>query len=258
MPTIKYRTHAIGLPPRKIKLEVPGWSGDKDQNSQWRCLPWCAGATYGLELIYPFDTEITVTSKDGISEFHYENWTKDLQFPFKNFAPNHFGFTSLLDINPGEGMSTMILPHPRYYTDSTGNVPLAIQGMLTNWWSKIFFIVFKAPLNNQEYIFKKGDGIAQFIFVPSEVEYDIQPMSIQEARNREMFEVLVTKHEKKIATKTWKDADGNEFDNKYKVLSMLDKKGELNKFLNKLKIEDEDFKKTSAEKRKNKMKRRLL
>src|SRR6185436_6341020 len=62
---LKYRTWFKGTPPRQIKLEVPGWSGDKnwDVGQAWHCKPYNDGSTYGLELLYPFDTECTVSTK---------------------------------------------------------------------------------------------------------------------------------------------------------------------------------------------------
>ena len=37
-------------------------------------------------------------------------------------------------------------PHPRFYTDTTDTVPIAVPALLrTEWWPMISFIVFKAP-----------------------------------------------------------------------------------------------------------------
>ena len=72
---IKYRTYYKGIPPKKIKLKIPGWSGDsKDYGDgakpqPWHCVPFVEGSTYGLELIYPFETECVVTREDGKIKF---------------------------------------------------------------------------------------------------------------------------------------------------------------------------------------------
>lgn len=263
---IKYRTWNKGIPPRPIKLEIPGWAGQKHWNSgqPHHCKPFIDGATYGLELIYPYDTEVTVIAQDGVSEFlcnSKEEW-KDSQFPFQNFAPNHFGFTSSLDIQTEEGIGTMILPHPRYYTDMKGDVPLPVHGLIeSDWWPKIFFLAFRAPLNNQKYIFRQGEGFAHLIFVPKEVEYNIHKMTSEEEKQRKLAEQTLSKYGQKIATRVWKDEDGQAFDNKYKVLSGLAKKKGAQfvaEALNNIEIFDSEKKTKDAVARKNKMKRRLI
>lgn len=72
---IKYRTWFKGVAPRPIRLEIPGWAGEKNWESgqPWHCKPFVDGATYGLELIYPYDTEVAVVSKNGVSEFLFED-----------------------------------------------------------------------------------------------------------------------------------------------------------------------------------------
>ena len=58
---IKYRTWGRGLPPRPIKLDIPGWAGQpyKMQNDSipqpWHCLPFISASIYGLELIWNFE-----------------------------------------------------------------------------------------------------------------------------------------------------------------------------------------------------------
>lgn len=230
---LKYRTWFKGAPPRPIKLEVPGWAGQKhfETGQPWHCKPFVAAATYGLELVYPFDTEVTVTAENGTCEFLYEsedewkqiNQTK--QFPFSNFTPNHFGFTSSVDIKTEPGYSTMILPHPRFFTDMTGSVPVPSCGMLeSDWWPKIFFIAFRAPLAGHKYVFRKGEGYAQLMFVPHETTYQIEQMGAQESKDRQETEWLMSLLLKHVANKKWKDKFGQVFNNEYKTLSMIARK----------------------------------
>lgn len=267
---IKYRTYSKGVPPRKVKLDLPGWAGNKVDNvgQPFQCKPWVDAATYGLELIYPFDTEVEITSKNGISEFHYSNneeW-KEFKFPegipFQNFTPNHFGFTSSMDIQTPEGYGTMILPHPRYYTDTTGTVPLPAQGFLeSDWWPKVFFIAFKAPLEGQRYVFRKGEGIAQFIFVPKEPNYNVVKMTSEEENHRSLMDKIISRFGSQIATKNWKDDNGLIFDNKYKVLSSICKKEGVSGVEQRLfQIDENQSKEEELSKlqRRNKMQRRLL
>ena len=225
---IKYRNWLHNQPPRPIKLEIPGWSGEKhwETGQPWHCKPFVDGATYGLEIIYPFKTEVRVTNENGKSEFHCESkkeWEdRDVEFPFKNFAPNHFGFTSSTDIQTEPGYGVLILPHPRFYTDLTGEVPVPSIGLLeSDWWPKIFFIAYRAPLKGTEYVFRTGEGIAQVLIVPKEVEYNVQQMTFTEQRERNIQEATIAKYGKQIATKSWEDKNGLSFDNKYKVLSQM-------------------------------------
>jgi len=119
----------------------------------------------------------------------------------------------------------MILPHPRFFTDRSGTVPIPSQGLIeSDWWPKIFFIPFKAPLPNQRYVFRKGEGIAQLLFLPKNPTYQIQQMNKQEAKEREQQEFQMAKCSGLLATRTWADANGHTFDNKYKVLSNLARK----------------------------------
>lgn len=230
MHNIKYRAWKKGFPPQVTKLEIPGWSGEKnyDYGQPWHCKPFTASATYGLELLYPFDTEVSVTCEDGICQFHYKDdseW-KAMgldSLPFKHFTKNHFGFTSSLDIKTEPGFSVLIQPHPRYFTDMTGTVPLPSCGLIESaWWPKVFFIAFRAPIQGQ-YTFRKGEGFAQLLIVPTEVEYSIQPMNSAETRERELTNHLMEKVSPTV-TKYWEDQKGNRYTNLYKVLSLICKK----------------------------------
>lgn len=234
---LRYRTWFKGLPPRPIKLEIPGWAGEKnwDVGQPWHCKPFRDGSTYGLELVYPFDTEVTVSTKNGelvfTGDFTEEKKIapgQDWERPFSSFAPYHFGFTSSLDIQTDEGYGTMILPHPRYYTDRTGTVPLVVGGMIeSDFWPRVFFIVFKSPLEGQTYIFRKGEPYANLMFVPKNVKYNIDHMTQEEEKSRQDMEKILADFPQAIATNTWKTKDGETFDNKYKVLSSIAKqKGE--------------------------------
>jgi len=225
---IKFRTWKNAFAPRETKLEIPGWAGQKHYKSgqPWHCKPFLASATYGLELLYPFNTEVRVTLKDGICEFQYdsdEEWKQLGETPFKHFTENHFGLTSSLDIQTEHGYSVLIQPHPRYFTDTTGTVPLPSCGLIeSDWWPKVFFIAFRGPLNGQ-YIFRKGDGIAQIIIVPTEVEYNVQPMNDKEVSVRQEVNYLMGKASPHI-TKKWEDEAGNRYTNLYKILSLICKK----------------------------------
>lgn len=261
---IKYRTWFKGYPPKQIKLEIPGWAGEKnwDYGQPWHCKPFADAATYGLELIYPYDTSVRVTNENGECRFHYDSddeWKFAVsEAPFKNFAPNHFGVTSSLDIKTEPGYGIMILPHPRYFTDMTGTVPLPSIGLIeSDWWPNIFFIAYKAPQPGQEYIFEKGKGIAQILVVPKNPEYKIEKMTTEEASERELQSQSLREFGTKIATRKWDDNKGQTFDNKYKVLSHMDRKdpGAVCPYLNSMSDEIKKQKQQKIEMIQERMKR---
>lgn len=236
MHQIKYRSWFKGIPPKKIKLQVPGWAGENHHHSgqAWHCKPFIDGSVYGLELIYPFKTEVVVKTVNGELIFEDDfteerneakhNWVR----PFSHFAPHHFGFTSSLDIKTEPGFGIMILPHPRVYTDRTGTVPMPVAGFIeSDWWARIFFVVFKSPLEGQKYVFRYGEPYAQILVLPKEVKYDIKKMTPEEENQRALQEKLITDNVKTIATNIWQTDAGETFDNKYKVLSKMAKEGEI-------------------------------
>ncbi len=68
---VKYRSFTPGLNPRRTKLEVPGWGGERQPRKDgsmeqvWHCLPFSEGARYGIELFYPYENELRVSVNDG-------------------------------------------------------------------------------------------------------------------------------------------------------------------------------------------------
>lgn len=269
----KYRTWWKGIAPKKIKLETPGWAGEKSKTAQpWHCKPFIDASTYGFELIYPFKTEVEVTSKNGecffngdfeANEEHHDFYSNTpSKKPFANFAKNHFGFTSSLDIQTDEGFGTMILPHPRFYTDRTGTVPCPVSGFLeTDFWPRIFFVVFKAPLEGEKYVFRYGEPYAQILILPKSVDYNYREMTNKEESYRNKIDNVINQCAKKIATKFWKDSNNYDFDNKYKVLSNMAKKigvDNLYKRLEEIQNDSHVEEQTFQNIRESKFKRRLV
>lgn len=235
---VKYRTWFKGIGPRPIRLDIPGWAGDShghsdgDRPQPWHCPPFVDGSTYGLELIYPFDTECHVRMVDG--EIRYEgDFTEENKGcpgtplpPFMSFAPGHFGMTSSLDIKVPTGYVLRLETHPRFYTDPTGTVPCALPGHLqTEWWPKIFFVVFKNPMPGQTIIFRKGEPYAQALIVPRCVSYDIREMTKAEATERAWIDSKIDKYYKSFVKNDWKDYKGYNFTDRYKLLASAYAKG---------------------------------
>ena len=227
---IKYRTWLNGLAPRRIKLEIPGWAGVSTYEipQPWHCKPYMDGATYGLEIIYNWDAECIVTcDKEGKSHF-VGDFNKEIPaylgkdwHPFASFAPGHFGYVAMVDIQTEPEMNLFLQPHPRAFTDRTGTVPICMPGMLEmDWWPEIFFMVFKAPIIGQSYIFRKGDPIASAIVVPRHIKYNIEKMTEEEDLQRAERQELLENQWPKICTRVFYCKDGEEFfDNKYKIIS---------------------------------------
>ena len=228
---VEYRTWYKGIAPKQTKLQIPGWAGEDNNHKNgakaqpWHCQPFVSAATYGLELVYPFDTEarISVEEDDKLKiegDFSQEEFECGIKLPpFLSFSEGHYGFTTSLDISTDNDHVVRIEPHPRYYTDNSGDVPLAIVGHIEPWWSRIFFVVFKKPFKGQTHVFRKGDPYAQILIVPKKVSYNIQEMSEDTKKIRELREMKISKLAPKIAKNSWRTNNGSQFDDKYKILS---------------------------------------
>ncbi len=229
---LKYRAFGQALPPRPIRLEIPGWAGDQSKAQDgsvpqpWHCNPFVEASTYGLELVYPYETECHVINDGGAVriewDFGRESAAGVTGGEFVQFAPNHYGFNTSLDVQAPPGHVLRLEPHPRYFTDRTGTVPCPIIGHLqTEWWPKLFFVAFKAPLPGQRHIFRQGEAYAQLIVVPGRATYHVEPMTREEADDRLAQESSLASAKDYIAEQTWTDDRGQTFNNQYKVLTRI-------------------------------------
>ncbi len=247
---VRYRSwyKGINTPPRKVKLEIPGWGGQNHNHDSgnkpqpWHCPPFVDGSTYGLELLYPFETECHVYWDGGVLKFDGDFSKEEKECgislpPFVSFAPHHFGFTSSLDIFTDDDHVLRLEPHPRFYVDITGTVPLAITGHLQSWWPRIFFVVFKSPYKDQRYIFREGEPYAQLLVVPRRMSYDVREMDEDEKKKRARRDQKISEMSNTIADNVWRSDKGYQFNDKYKVLSRIwSEHGEagVDKFLSEL------------------------
>lgn len=232
---VEYRTWFNGLPPKRIKLDIGGWAGENTWAvpQPWHCKPYADASTYGFELVYNWETTATVTCDDkGKCTFEGDFSEEKPKYlgkkwePMACFAPFHFGYVSMIDIKTPPDHNLLIQPHPRVFSCRDGSTPVAVPGMLEmDWWPEIFFMVFKAPLPNCKYVFKKGDPIASCMIVPRNIKYDIQEMSEEENTLRAARQKKLEDNWNRICTRVFycQDAD-NFFDNKYKVLSNIAKR----------------------------------
>lgn len=245
---IKYRSLDGGPPPHPIRLQIPGWSG-KDKNhgdgapaQPWHCPPFVEGSTYGHELLYPYKSSCAVRRIRGKvvfdGDFSKEGWMigengdyvtgdqeKKKTPPMMCFADGHYGMSGNFDIEPPEGYVLRTEPHPRFYTDETGTVPCLVPGHIQRWWSRIFFVVFKAPREGETHIFRHGEPYGQILVVPQKNTSTFVPFSDEERMERENRDRKIGEHGFKIASRKWTDSSGLSFDDKYKVLSSAYAKG---------------------------------
>jgi hypothetical protein len=185
MDSVKYRVNNPRLAPRRTKLEIPGWSGTREPRANgsreqvWHCVPFSEGAQYGIELFYPYDNELHVSTRDG--KLHLDGDfgpDESLQWPpFRNFGDNFYTYQILLDLKVPKGMAIRTEPHPRFYTDRTDTVPIAVPALVRNWWPMMFFSVFKAPAEGRTHIFRPNEPFAQIIVIPEEANFDLVEMN---------------------------------------------------------------------------------
>lgn len=233
--TVKYSTHARALPPQRIKLEKPGWAGSPDlkmvdgsEPQPWHCLPFVEAATYGLELVYPYETECQVVNDDGDVRFEFD-YSKEpggilTGGEFITFFPKppakFYLFNTRVDIQAPPGFVLRTEPHPRAFADETGTAPLAICGHVqSEWWPRKLFVVFKSPLPGQRHIFRKGDPYVQILFVPQRMPYETEQFTPEEEAQRRKRENEIDAAKLHISTNVWRNPVGNEFSDYYKILA---------------------------------------
>jgi len=232
---LRYRTGYDAPPPRRIKLQVPGWSGSSKAHGDgaapqpWHCQPFVEGATYGLELVYPYRSECRVVNEGGAVRFEgglaEEMKAAGLPHPFDLFDRAHFGMATALDLLPPPGYALRLGPHPRYFTDATGQVPLALPGHLQRFWPRQFFVVFRAPPPGATHVFRPGEPYAQLLLVPTAETYEVLPMEPELAHRRAREDRQVTLSAYFLAKHVWRSDAGHWFDDKYKQLLRLFRRG---------------------------------
>jgi hypothetical protein len=229
MDKVKYRLNDPRLAPRRTKLEIPGWAGKREPRADgsreqvWHCVPFSEGAQYGIELFYPYDNELHVSTKDGQLIFDGD-WGPapdgDLQWPpFRNFGGHFYTYQILLDLKVEKGMAIRTEPHPRFYTDRTDTVPIAVPALVRNWWPMMFFIVFKAPAEGRTHIFRPNEPFAQIIVIPEEASFELEKMEEEESAERELQARRIYSSRPKLAQGTeWTSSTDTVFDGTYRHL----------------------------------------
>lgn len=230
MQEVKFRLFEPKLAPRRTKLEMPGWAGqpapraDGSHEYAWHCMPFSEGAQYGIEIFYPFENELAVSKKNG--EFLFDGDfgpppEEGLQWPpFRSFGRDYYTYQLLLDLKVGEDFAVRTEPHPRFYTDMTGTVPIAVPALLrTEWWPMISFVVFKAPAEGQKHIFRPGEPMLQILVLPVTADFTLVPMEEEEAAEREMRARRIHASRPTLAAdSTWTSDTDTVFDGTYRHL----------------------------------------
>jgi hypothetical protein len=230
MQDIKFRLVNPGLRPRKTKIEMPGWAGkpaprsDGSHEYAWHCAPFTEGAQYGIEVFYPYENELHVSNKDGELDFDGDFGPApddDLQWPpFRSFGRDYFTYQLLLDLKVDKDWAVRTEPHPRFYTDTTGTVPIAVPALLrTEWWPMISFIVFKSPAEGQVHIFRPGEPMLQILVLPVSCDINLVPMNEEEGAEREMRGRRIHSSRPTLAAdSTWTSSTNTIFDGTYRYL----------------------------------------
>jgi hypothetical protein len=228
MPRVAYRFHGPGLPPQPVTLPVPGWAGepqpraDGSHEQVWHCAPFSEGARYGIELLYPFEPELRVRLVDGQVVLEAD-WGEDpdngLNWPpFRPFGEAFYSYQIVLDLKVDPGWAIRTEPHPRYYADATNTTPLAVPALIrTEWWPMMFFVIFKAPPEGVTHIFRKGEPFASIIVIPAEPDLTLEPMSEEEAAERELRARRIRDSRDNLAEGTrWLSTTNTVFDGTYR------------------------------------------
>src|SRR5262249_12114480 len=132
----------------------------------------------------------------------------------------YYLFNTRLDVQTPPGYVLRTEPHPRYFTDDSGTVPLAMIGHLQNeWYPRSLFVVFRGPRQGQRHIFRKGEPFVQILVVPKRMDYDLTEMTSAEGTKRRELAGTIQRLKSDIAENIWHNPDNNEFNNHYKVLA---------------------------------------
>lgn len=231
MPTVKYRQFGDRPAPQLIRISVPGWAGDKETRADgnheqpWHCIPFSESARYGIELLYPYDVELAVTSADGKVQLNAD-WGAAPEGmtawpPFRTFGDDYYSYQLSLDLEAPPGWAVRSEPHPKYFTDPTYSTPLAVPALIrSEWWPMIFFCIFRAPPQGVTHIFRKGEPFIAFTVVPSEPDLVLEPMDPETAAQREMRSRRLAASRDALAKGTrWTSDTRTIFDGTYRNLA---------------------------------------
>lgn len=210
-------------------MPVPGWAGeaqpraDGSAEQPWQCTPFSEGARYGFELLFPFAMEMRVHKQHGrvFSEAELPAHLDEGLVPGIVPAGERFYlFAFDVDLKPPPGFAIRTEPHPRFFTDLSGEAPIAIPGLIRmDWWPMASTIVFKAPPEGGVHVFRPGEPYVQFIVVPDEAPFEPEPMDPELAAERELQARRIEASRGDLAAgSAWVSSSNISFDGAYRHL----------------------------------------
>ena len=228
MTTVKYRSYDPRLRPRRTRLEVPGWTGQPEPRADgsheypWHCVPFCEAARAGLELCFPYEDELRVSTRQG--ELVFETSAAEVP-PFRSFGREYFTYQSSIDLKVDPAHALKVETHPRFYTDTTGTVPIAVPALLRAWWPMVNFLVFKSPAEGATHVFRPGEPFVMVTVVPAEQAIELVDMPEAEAgggagRARQLQSRRIHASRSTLSADTqWTSSTDTVFDGTYRRLS---------------------------------------
>jgi hypothetical protein len=137
--------------------------------------------------------------------------------PFRNFGNLYYTYQSSFDLKVEPGFAFRTEPHPRFYTDPTNTTPIAVPALIRRWWPMTYFLVFKAPPEGGEHVFRPGEPFVQILILPEEADFDIAPMADEEAAERELQSRRIFESRATLSAGTqWTSASNTVFDGTYR------------------------------------------
>jgi hypothetical protein len=226
MITVKYRSIDPNLQPRRTRLDVPGWAGQPEPRTDgsheypWHCIPFAEAARAGIEIPYPYERALRVTTRNATLEFDEDGPDSPAKPPpFRSFGQEYYTYQLLLDLKVEPGFAIKTETHPRFYTDTTGTVPIAVPAILRHWWPMIFFVVFKAPAEGQTHIFRPGEPFIQISIVQEDAKFELIEMSEEDAAERELQSRRIYASRSTLSADTqWTSSTDTVFDGTYRRL----------------------------------------
>jgi hypothetical protein len=179
-------------------------------------------------LLYQHETECQVIHDSGTIRFDFDFAREPsgelTGAEFIAFEPvqaaKYYLFNTLLDLQAPPGYVLRTEPHPRFFTEDSGTVPLAMIGHIQSaWYPRLLFVVFRAPGPGQRQVFRKGEPFVQIIFVPERMKYEATQMTPVEAAGRREMEKTMQTARSEIAENRWSNPSGVQFNNHYKVMA---------------------------------------
>jgi hypothetical protein len=142
--------------------------------------------------------------------------------PFRTFGREYYTYQLLLDLKVGKEWAVRTEPHPRFYTDTTDTVLVAVPALLrTEWWPMISFVVFKSPAVGGTHIFRPGEPMLQILIVPVTSDFTLVPMDEEETAKREMRGRRIhASRPTRAADSTWTSDADTMLDGTYRHLSI--------------------------------------